>query len=191
MDLSLSARLEKNKTSTDSVWLELLEIQAPTPIYIVNNNENTVWNGITWLKFPFQLGEVVDNGKETPSVPLKVSNVTRTLGQAVENLKGAAGTQVILRVVNSKLLTEPSVIEETFEITKTNIDAFWVTFTLGVPNELNKRFPEKTVLKDFCTYEVYKGPECGATSELPTCNRTLAECRLRNNSARFGGEPGV
>jgi phage-related protein len=187
MSLTPAAIEEKNKIHTDSAWLTLFEVQAPTPIYIVDDNQNATWNGIEWLASPMKVGEITNNGSENPSLTVQFSNVRLNLGVAVAQLKGAGGTPVIVRIVNSKLLSEPASREEYFEIVKTNIDPFWVTFTLGIRNDLKKKIPAFTIFKNFCNYEEYKGLECGSTSELLTCNRTLQDCRLRNNSGRFGG----
>jgi len=190
MTLPLAARLEKNKRSTDSAWLVLLEIQLTTPIYLVNNNEDITWNSQEWLAFPFQLGEITDDGKEDPSITIKVSNVTRTVGTVVSDAGGGGGTSVVLRVVNSAFLEEDAVIEETFQVTKVNIDANWVTFTISIPLDLQKRFPARTVLKNFCPYR-FKDIECAYSGTETACNKTLTRCRALSNSARYGGKPGL
>jgi phage-related protein len=192
MPLPLAARIEKNKTSTTSAMLWLLEVQLTIPIYLVNNNENITWNGREWLAFPFTIGNVTDDGKESISAQIKISNITRSLGVVVSAAKGAGGTQVILRAVNSALLSDVTAIyiEETFQITKTQVDAYWITFTIGIPKDLVKRFPARTVLKDFCPYR-FKDIECAYNGAATECNKTLARCRELNNSRRFGGEPGL
>lgn len=200
----LSSRLlaEKNRTATDSAWLVLLEIQLPgSPIYIVHNNENIIWNNIEWLAFPFQIGDATVNDKETPSIGIKVSNITREVGAAVAARQGGGGTPVIIRVVNSACLDETApVLEEIFQATKTEVNAQWVSITLSVPNDLIRRFPMKTALKNFCSYLAtpasgYCGIECGlppaVKAQYPACNGTLRDCRERGNAARFGGEPGL
>jgi lambda family phage minor tail protein L len=190
MSLSLAARIEKNKISTDSVWLVLLEIQLTTPIYLVRNTENIVWNNIEWLAFPFQIGDINDDGKEDPSVTIKVSNISRQVGVIVSDAGGGGGTLVVLRVVNSAFLDEAAVVEETFQVTKTNIDANWVTFTIGIPIDMQRRFPMRTVLKNFCPYK-FKDIECGYAGTEIVCNKTLTRCQALSNSARYGGKPGL
>jgi phage-related protein len=199
MTLPLELRIEKNKIATDSAWIALLEIQLPTPIYICHNNEDITWNGQLWQAFPFQIGDITDDGKETPNLTIKVSNITREVGAVISAAKGGGGTSVILRVVNSNYLDQPAAIEEIFQASKTNIDN-WVTITLSIPMDLIQRFPMSTDMKNFCRYlslsnSGYCGIDCGLTDAIkatyPTCNGTLSNCRQRGNSKRYGGEPGL
>jgi hypothetical protein len=48
-------------------------------------------------------------------------------------------------------------------------------------------------IRGLCQAPVYKGPECGSISPLPTCSRTLADCLLRHPGndafARHMGAP--
>lgn len=193
--LSTVAILEKNKLSSDGAWLVLLEVQLTTGVTLrsVRNNEDIIWNSQTWVAFPFQLDEIGESSKgELPQAAVRISNVTRSVQQYIEAGNGGVGSTVIVRVVHSKHLnlTNPE-IELSFAVTGTTSDANWVTFTLGMEYPSMLRYPQKRVLKDWCHYKEYKGIECGATSALPTCNRTLKECRERGNSTRFGGFPAI
>jgi hypothetical protein len=58
---------------------------------------------------------------------------------------------------------------------------------------LASRLPEqgpapRQVYARTCRFR-YKGPQCQATSSLPTCGRTLGDCIARNNQPRYGGFP--
>ncbi len=194
MSLPLQATIERNKTSTKSAMLWLLDVMLDTPFYVTNNNENVTYNNQLYMAFPFSVGDITDDGKETPSIQLKISNITRDIGVVVSGAGGGGGTEIVLRVVNYKLINGVSSmsleLEETFQITKTQIDAYWVTFTISIPRDLTVRFPMRTVLKNFCPYR-FKDIECGYIGEETVCNKTLSNCRERNNSRRFGGEPGL
>jgi phage-related protein len=74
--------------------------------------------------------------------------------------------------------------------TGTTADEKWVSFTLGAPSPFRVRFPRNRILKDYCRWR-FKSTECGYSGGETTCDKTLAQCRLRSNSARFGGFPGV
>jgi phage-related protein len=171
----------------------LLEVQLATPLYLVNNNENIIWNNQEWLAFPFTLGDITDDGKETMSIQLKVANIDRRLGVVISAAKGAGGTPIVLRAVTFTKIGDNSKVylnfEEMFEIKKADVNN-WVTLTISIPRDLIKRFPMRTVLRDFCPYR-FKDIECGYNGELTTCNKTLADCRTKGNSQRFGGEPGL
>lgn len=196
LDLSAVARLEKNKVSSTGAWLILLEIQFQgATIKICNNTENIEWptgSGQVWIAFPFTLGEVTEDSKgELPQLTLKVSNVTRSMQQYVEQYAGGTDAMVILRVVHSEHLdlATPE-IEEYFMIKKTNTDAQWVTFALGPDFTMTRRLPERKYMKNFCPFK-FKGIECGYNDTETECNKTLRRCRELKNSVRFGGEPGI
>ncbi|MCX7779606.1 MAG: DUF1833 family protein [Negativicutes bacterium] len=196
-NLSVAAILEKNKLSSDGAWLVLLEIAIGTTIIrICRNTEDIIWNGQTWIAFPFELEDVSEDSKgELPQVTVKVSNVLRTIQRYLEESNGGIGASVTLRVVHSEHLdlTDPE-IEETFTVVATKTDTQWVYFILGGDDPSRRRVPERRYLKDFCPF-TYGGIECGVSAAVkatyPACNKTLAHCRQRGNSVRFGGEPAI
>lgn len=192
LTLSAAAIIEKNKFMSDSVWLLLLEVQTPEGnIYLVANNENIIWKNQVWTAFPFIIDNIKYNKDEVIEIPIKVSNVSRYIEYYVEYYNGLVGYKVILRVVNSNFLDclTPE-LEETFIITSSSVDSQWCTFKLGIAFPLTKRFPVRRILKDYCEFQ-YKGVECGCTSSLTDCPKTLYGCFVRGNQRRFGGEPSM
>jgi lambda family phage minor tail protein L len=193
LTLSPAAILEKNKVSSTGVWLILLEIivSPAITVRIVHNNENIDWGGHTWVAFPFQLGEISEDGKEIPRLTLKVSNISGILQQYLEQTNGGTDSTVILRVVHSGHLDLGTAeIEETFAVQMVTTDAYWATFTLGGDFTLMRRLPLRRYLKDFCPY-AFKDAECGYNGPETACSKTLVRCRELNNAARFGGEPAL
>lgn len=197
--LNLSAALiaEKNKISSDGAWLVLLEIQfSGETIRLVRNTENVVWNGYTWVAFPFELEDQSEDSKGTlPAFAVNVSNVNRVIQGYIEELGGGVGATVVLRVIHSQHLDIVTAdLEETFTVTDVSCTAQSVKFSLGGDFPTLRRFPPRRVMKNFCPF-VYGEIECGVSAETkttyPNCNRSLAECRVRNNSTRFGGEPAI
>lgn len=196
-DLSAIAKLEKNKISSTGAWLVLLEVQFEgETIRVVKNNEDIEWpadSGDIWTAFPFELGEVSENSKgELPSLQLKVSNVTRTIQQYLEEYAGGTDATVILRVVMSEHLdlTTPELVE-TFSVKSTSTDAMWAYFNLGPDYSMTQRCPADKYNQNFCPYQFGK-IKCGYNgSAYTTCNKTLSDCRERNNNVRFGGNPGI
>jgi phage-related protein len=200
MELDLSAvavyEIEKNKIATTGAWLILLEIQyEDVTIRIVNNTEDIEWpagSGQIWHRFPFRLGEVSeDKGGEIPQFTLRVSNVHRTVGRYLEQYRGGTDATATIRVVHSKHLDNPKpVTEEYFQAKKANVDAYWVTFTLGPDHNIVRRYPSRRYMKNFCPYG-FGDIECGYSGTGGPCNYTLKSCRELGNSHRFGGEPGI
>lgn len=195
--LSAAAILEKNKIAGEGAWLILLEILiGEITLRLVRNTEDIDWNGETWTAFPFELDDLTEDRQEMPQLKIRVGNVSRVVQGYVERApNGGAGSTVILRVVLSNHLDQPAEIEETFDVTHIQCDAQWVHITLGI-SQVNDRFPNDRNMKDFCRFLTttgYGGIECGVSAatkaQHPTCNGTLADCRERGNSVRFGGEP--
>lgn len=191
--LSAIAKQEKNKLSTDSVFLILLDIDLVTDIVrICYNTDDIYWNGNLYQAFPFDIGDVnEDTDDSDPEVQLSVSNVSQALQYAVENAKGGNGLSVILRVVNTlNLNSNKAEIEESFVIEQTEIDENYIIFKLGAEDNARTRRPLNRCMKNNCPFK-YKGLRCGYNGTLPTCTHTLVACREHDNSKRFGGFPGI
>lgn len=193
LTLSDAAKLEKNKLSGDGVWIVLLEFQFSGATYrICKNTENVNWNSEEWVAFPFELGELSETVKgSVPTIQIKVSNVNRIMQSYAEQSGGAIGTQVILRVVHSKYLsnTVPE-IEEKFVITSVDADNLWVYINLSILNPIKMTFPRPKYLRNFCRFK-FKGSRCGYTGTDTSCNHTLEDCEAKGNSKNFGGFPGI
>jgi lambda family phage minor tail protein L len=196
---------EKNKLATDSVFLIALSIIVPglsDPLRVIRTDSDVVWAGETWIAFPFEIEEVSDQSKgEVPQVVVRISNADRAIEAFIQDYDtyvktyGFSPMGVYIYIVNSKAIAldpycDPEV-EHYFELKQPKITSKWVSFTLGASNPFMRRFPASRVLKNTCRYRVFKGDRCGYVGAETSCNRTLVQCRLYNNSGRFGGFPGV
>ena len=187
---------EKNKLEGDNPWLILLDIyvDVSTTLYLVRNTEDITFDGQVYTAFPFEIEASVQKSKgELPTIGLKVSNVTRAIQAQLEATDGLIGNEVTLKVVNNAYLAEDyAELTETFEILNCTADVMWVNMTLGFPNPMARRFPLYRYLADHCRYVgKFKGAECGYSGADATCDGTIDACRLKSNSARFGGFPGL
>jgi len=146
--------------------------------------------GDLFMAFPFQLDTTMSSSKgEIPTVELKVSNVTQLIEAQLQTLNGGIGSEVKIIVVNSKFLTENySELELYFDVLECHTNHEWVTFTLGAPSPMRKRFPLDRYFALHCRWK-FKSIECGYVGAETTCNRTLEQCRARTNTTRFGGFP--
>ena len=191
ISISAISKAEKNKLSTDSCFLILLEIRLQNTVYICYNNEDVVWKGQLYQAFPFQIGETSEESDGSdPNVSLKVSNVAQGLQWHVEDSGGGVGTQVILRVVNSLNLNGDADLEEYYTVLSCKVDQHWVEFTLGTDYSARSRRPLDRYMKNNCRF-AYKGIRCGYAGILQTCEHTLQDCKNHGNSKRFGGYPGI
>lgn len=196
--LSSLAKIAKNELASDVPFILLLEIKLKgddDSIYLCRNNEDVIWNGQLWQAFPFDFGEVKEDGTGSlPSIDLLVDNTGRALDYYLDKGDGGVGSTVILRVVvlpedTGEATTEPE-IEEIFSVVDCSVTEQNVKFSLGNAYPAQSRRPIGIYKKNYCPFK-YKGVECACTSELEDCNHTLAACRERNNSKRFGGFAGL
>ena len=185
--LSEASIIEKNRLTTDGVWLLAIEAQIPdNTLYLVNNTENVALGGKEYTAFPFSLEDITEDGKELPNVKLTVSNVTGTIQHYVEENNGLGGMKVVLRVYHTRI-PDVAEVEEHFVVTGVTCDVEWVTFTLGTDFSFTRRFPPVRMMKDYCPFK-FKGIECGYKGSAQKCNKTLKRCRELGNNTRFGGE---
>lgn len=202
MALSLTAIQEKNKLGTDSVFAVLLEITIPdTPIiYITSNGDNIAWNSQTWLAFPFDIGELNEEGKnEVPQWTITLDNRQRVIEQYLQQydqylkVNGIEGNEIkcTCHIVNTKDLANTEAVKTVyFELSQPTTTAENATFILTADSPFNITTPKRRFIKQFC-YWKFKGIECGYSGAEITCNKTLTRCQQLNNSPRFGGFPGV
>ena len=193
-NLPASLKYEINKLTSANPWIALLDIKISDSLtlYLCNNPDEITFNGHTYtpINFEIEATKNVTNG-EIPTVTLRVSNVTRVLQGYLEELKGGVGLEVKVNIVDAAYLDEDySELELVFEIIATTSDAHWVTFTLGSPNPLRKRFPADTYLAGYCRWK-FKSAECGYSGSETSCDHTLENCKRLGNQARFGGFDGL
>lgn len=199
---------EKHKLNTPTPWLILLEVNVPTipptTLYLVRNTEDIIFNSQTYIAFPFDIDVTKQVSKgEIPTVNLKVSNVSRTIQAYLEEYDGLIGQEINIRIV-SKPETSLEYLEAvswTYEVLGCKADVLWVTFSLGIPNPISKRFPLYRYIANHCNWTFNSpavrasgsnaGIECGYTGSDTECKRTLTDCQEKNNSARFGGYIGM
>lgn len=190
LPLSSAAILEKNKLSSDSVWLILVELDYDENniIRVCKNTEDVEWNGQTWISFPIEIEPKVDSSKgEIPSVQIRVSNVNKIMQSYAEQYNGSIGKKVILRLVNSKHLdaTTPE-IEETFTITQVDSDREWVYITLSLLNPFLVMFPRQKYVKNWCRWK-FRDARCKYSGSADHCDHSYECCKKLGNEKNFGG----
>jgi phage-related protein len=82
------------------------------------------------------------------------------------------------------------VVDHEYELKSPSANDAWVTFTLGASNPFDLRFPQDRILKNHCRFR-FRDRRCNYRGADRSCSRTLADCRRKGNSARFGGFPGI
>ncbi|MFZ3044710.1 MAG: hypothetical protein WA151_02250 [Desulfatirhabdiaceae bacterium] len=189
----------KNRLSDANAWIMLLQLTFGAEVMrLCANNQDIVWNGETWVAFPFNIDVIKDATRdEVPQVVVRVSNVNQAVQYYVEQYGGGIGSEVILRVIYTGDLTETSRIPTfAFKVKGCKSDAIWATFELGVASPYLSQDPRDKILKNFCRYR-FPGSidsRCPYTgTEYTSCNKTLSDCKVRNgvDAKYYGGFPSV
>ena len=186
------AYAEKFTGSLDDIRLynRLLTEQEIANLY--SNGAGTEKIPAKYQSFNFSLSLIQESSEgELPKTSLVVSNVTQFLQEFIEELDGLVGAKIILSIVHADSLYEDyAELQTEFDVLATRLTAMDVSFQIGGMNLIAQRFPLHRYFADLCRHK-FKSARCGYTGSATTCNRRLADCRELNNSARFGGFPGL
>ncbi len=201
LSLSPVVKTEKNKLTSDSVFLAMLEINIPgvaETVRIVNNTEDITWNSILWQRFPFEIQEVSESANaETAQFQIKVANVNNVIGQYIREYdvylktNGFAPLTLSLYIVNSKDLENTTpVLVQNLTLSTQSVNQLEVTFTVSARDLYRARTPLNRMFPNLCRFK-FKGTKCLYSGEETTCDKTLARCRELDNSDRYGGFPTI
>jgi phage-related protein len=190
--------ISKNLLCSTSPWLLFVDLTipvAPLALHFVSNTEDVVFDGNTYLAFPFEFAPIKSQGKgEIPSMVFRVSNVTKAFQSYLEDYEGLIGEEVTLRIVNSGYLNENyTELTWVFTVLACVVDVNWISFTVGSPNPLRRRFPLYRYNADHCPWQ-FGSVECKYDGVDTICKRTLSDCQARteeSNSLNFGGHIGL
>jgi hypothetical protein len=143
MPLSPNANAAANAISSPIAWLTLLTFTLPgqTPLRVVNNTEDIISRGNTFLACGFEIILPNDDGESMPTVKLTIPNADR---QIVEWIRGfPVAPNLMLEII---LSNQPDVVERSVDwMTLTNVtyDALQISGTLAVENVLSGGFPSE------------------------------------------------
>lgn len=198
--LSIATAIEKSKVASTTPFVALAEIQlmnTPTQqfvdtVFVANNDEEIVYQGETYVAFPFNLNLKQEAGA-TPEITLTATDLNRVLATKLEQYGGASGSLVIMRIVNTANLAQAAELEEIFEVLETAEANYQITAKMGIESALRRTFPRRTQMRDRCSWR-YRSAECGYTGPMPTCDLSLQGpngCAAHANAINFGGYPGL
>lgn len=205
--VTLATAVDKNKISSDNVYLLLLEvdiIDAQTgkiseTVYIANNNETVTFGGTAYQSVPFEC-ELTQDKDTAPTATLTVYDFTQSIISALNEVGWSLSWPARFKVVNMKNADSGKVdMEQSFKLMDATAgsDKFVVSFTIGAENPLSLRFPVRKQFRNRCPWGYmggYKGPQCKYAGDMPSCDYTYDGangCIAHNNTLNFGGFPGV
>lgn len=149
---------------------------------------------ITYYQCSLGVNSIRESGDGTiPTLGVSVTNVNLEWQALLEAHAGLVGSPAVLRLVNWNALAAGAFLEYESEVVSTASDAETVRFNLGSYDLSNQKLPDQRAMRDFCRFR-YKGPRCGYTGGLSTCDKTLNGangCVAHTNSPRFGGFPSI
>lgn len=213
----MSLPVSEIQALSPSALIELFVLDA-TPcggsVYYFHAGTNelgtsVVWQGQTYQPFPVQAEGFEWSSKGTlPRPKLRVAALDGLIGGLVRDLEDLVGAKVTLKRCFAKHLDaanfaggnpsadptacypdEPWVVER-----KTIETSDVIEFELATPMDVqNARIPARRIQALICPW-VYKGTECGYAGALPTCGKTLEECKTHFGATAelpFGGFPGT
>ena len=178
----LTPNSDFNQQNLNKVVATLLEIQLPTPIRLVDDNQDWTFESHTFTAFPFKINGVEESTKgEIPKVTLSVSNVTNLISSIIQ--EDIDNTPVKISVVRYGENTAD--IEFNFVANGLSYDEEWVTFELTAPVNFVKSFPFMKY-SQVCPF-VFKGWQCKYNGNQTSCDHSARTCKTLGNYARFGG----
>jgi lambda family phage minor tail protein L len=178
----------------------------------LNNNGEVVWNGNSYQRFPVEADgfEYSGNG-QLPRPKIRVSNILSTITALLltlpDGLEGAKFTRIrtlarYIDAVNFPGGVSPYSPDPTAEFPreiyyvdrKTIENREVVEFELAAAFDLaGVSAPKRQCIANICQW-VYKSTECGYSGGLPTCLKTLTDCKAHFGATAelpFGSYPGI
>jgi lambda family phage minor tail protein L len=179
----------------------------------LDDNGEVVWAGNAYLRFPIEAEgfEYSGNG-QLPRPKVRVSNILGTVTAILLGLPDGLEAAKLTRIrtlaryldavnfpggVNPYGTPDPTAEfprEIYFIDRKTAETRDAVEFELAAAFDLaGVRAPKRQCIANICQW-VYKSAECSYTGSLPTCTKTLDDCKLHfgaNAELPFGSYPGV
>lgn len=199
--VSIATAIDKSKLASNVTYLALLEMDVLDRITgavietvrLVENNENYVYQGNTYVAMPFEFDLSRAKG-ELPTLSIGITDMTQTIHGKLEETRGATDFPVRLLIVSSANPGKAE-IEESFTVTSAESDSesYKVQLNLGSENPLAMRFPNRLQFRNRCPWK-YRGTECGYSGGLASCDYTLDGangCNAHANTVNFGGFPGI
>lgn len=171
---------------------------------------SVTWQGQTYAPMPIQAEGFEWSSKGTlPRPKLRVAALDGLVGGLVRDLEDLVGARVTRKMCFAKHLDAvnfPGAYNPTADPTACWPDEPWIVerktleddqiieFELVTPMDVqNARVPARRITANVCGW-VYKGTECGYVGALPTCGKTLAECKAHFGATAdlsFGAFPGT
>jgi lambda family phage minor tail protein L len=192
-EIDSTFKSEKAKRKNGPIFLYALEkYDGINDLYLAGFDEDIVYNGITYSRFPITHEFVGENNQgQIDQLKVRLSNVSRLIQLYLEQFD-FRGKKVTIRMVWLNQLADPDAfMDDIFYIDNYSADQNNVEFTLtGKFDVLGVDLPARRYSRNYCAWK-FKSTECGYAGSETTCNKTKQRCKQLNNYQRFGAFPSV
>jgi len=133
------AALEQN---TDEVFLWLLTIQhqeSNTTFRLVNNLDDVVSRGETYMAFPFQFVLPEDDGETLPTIQISVDNVSLELIEIIRTY--GTGITITSEIIMASAPDNVEYSIDDLSLVDATYNSQSITLTAQIQDLLNQRFP--------------------------------------------------
>ena len=129
-----------NQSSTNEAIFVLLTFITPSEtIRVVNNNEDVISRGDTFIAYPFTIVLDTDDGESQPEISLTIDNVDLMLMTAIRGI--LEPPRIKLELV---LSSTPDIVEKTIDylhLDSVQYDALTIQARMRPINILQRKFP--------------------------------------------------
>lgn len=200
-NLSIASVIEANKISSANAITLAMDIDVIDPVTLnfverlrfVNYITDLTIGGNLYNKSNFDL-ELKEAAGEVQNITLSVQDQAGILMPYLKQYRGGIKSRVLISIVSVQPDNTTALIDfsEMFDVISSSAADYVVSIEIGAENPLTRSFPQRTQMRDRCSFR-YKSPECGHSS-AESCDLTLTGdngCRVKGNQARFGGFPSI
>jgi len=192
-NVNATFKAEKAKKENAPIFLYVLkEYNGVDDLNFTGFDENVIFDGIVYTKFPIKHEFVAENNQgQIDQVKITLANVSRLIELYLEQYD-FRGKKIIIRTVWADQLSDPDAyIDDVFYIDNYTADQSNVEFTLtGKFDVLGIDLPARRYARNYCVWK-FKSAECGYAGAELTCDKTQQRCKQLGNYQRFGGFPSV
>ena len=142
MSFSSAFKIAVLEQTTDEVFLWLLTIQhqeSNTTFRLVNNLEDVVSRGNTYMAFPFQFILPEDDGQTLPTIQISVDNVSLELIEIIRTY--GTGITITSEIIMASAPDNVEYSIDDLSLVDATYNTQSVTLTAQIQDLLNQRFP--------------------------------------------------
>ena len=149
--VSTVLKTELFKQNSDDPFLFLLTLEDPKgsfpPVYLVNNLEDIISRGNTYLAFPMAIALPVNDGETVPALEITLTNVTLEFMEILRAI-----TTPLKGTVEAVLASRPALVElsiKDLELREIKYDRQTITATFTLKDMLNLGLPKHNFTPTF------------------------------------------